>query len=208
MKSGVLILAVLLVVALSPLWGGGSGLYPWPTNWSFGGVASWSQPLIASGAALPAVGSGAAGDLFHLVDAASWTAYRHDGSGWVQQVASGSGGGGAGTTNHAGLSNLAFADSGHTGFASEPALNDHIADQVDPHGASTTFRERVTVGSGTADAFLWRIATGTVGIASYAALPAETATPPVASGVMVLWNDANTGKLRVHDGDNTWHDLW
>jgi len=199
---------VILISCLAtfPLCGGGSDLYPWPTNWSLGGLASWSLPIIASSAALPPVASGSIGEFFIVTDAASWTLYRNDGTDWVQLVASGTGSGG--TSDHSALSNLGFTESAHTGFASESALTDHIASQTDPHGASMTVSEGLTIGSGTADTFISRYATGTAMISYYIAIPYELATPTPASGVFTIWGDENTGKVRIHDGDATWRDLW
>lgn len=219
MRKNILLVVLILAIALSIRVSGpslavtGSGtLYPWPTFWSPGDVASWSQPLIASGAALPSVGSASVGDLFLKFDAASGTLYRHSGTAWVPA----GGGAGGGGTDHSALTKLDYANAGHTGFADATSTNAiaasltaHLASSTDPHGATETITSSLIVGSGTADTDIYRAGTGTVGIASYVAIPEVTATPTsLATGVMTLWNDPNTGKLRVRDGSGTWHNLW
>lgn len=164
-----------------------SELYPPPTNWSLGGVSSWSQPLIASGAALPAVASGAEGDLFILADVASWTTYRHDGSGWVQQVASGSGGGG--------------------GDVTQAEFDAHVASATDPHTATMTVTSTFTIGSGTADTAITRNGTDTIGLASYVVIIPNAATPTAVVATGTIWYDSNTNKARCYDG-SAWNDLW
>jgi hypothetical protein len=57
-----------------------------------------------------------------------------------------SGGGGGGTTNHALLSNLSYATSGHTGFASSADLTSHTGNTSNPH--STTRAQLGAAGSG------------------------------------------------------------
>ena len=94
LKLSIALLAVVLVAALMPIWAGGSAIYPWPTNYSLGGLASWSQPLLASGSSVPLVASLTIGDLYVVSDAASWTLYRRTGSTMIQMVASGTGGSG------------------------------------------------------------------------------------------------------------------
>lgn len=115
------------------LFSAGSELYPWPTDWSPGKLASWSQPLIASGTALPPVASASIGDLFFIHNDEWGTAplnfdsvlyIRRDIhtawngnpiiSTWTVLT-----GGSGGTTDHSGLTNLAFDDAAHTGFARE-----------------------------------------------------------------------------------------
>lgn len=61
----------------------GSDIYPAiATNaWSLAHLASITQRLVASGTSLPAVASGAAGDLFILRPPGTW--FRHDGSAWA-----------------------------------------------------------------------------------------------------------------------------
>lgn len=46
------------------------------------------------------------------------------------------GGGGGGTTNHAALSNLSYAASGHTGFASSSDLTTHTSNTSNPHNTT------------------------------------------------------------------------
>jgi hypothetical protein len=54
---------------------------------------------------------------------------------------------------------------------------------------------------------VYRFATGTVGIASYAYLTPITATPTGDIATGTLWYDANVNKLKVYDGAN-WQGLW
>lgn len=100
----------------------GSTMYPWPTDWSPGSLASWSQPLIASGSALPSPAIASTGDLIFLYDeprtATGSGIWRRDTvdsvATWVQV------GGPAtdqGVKNHSGLTELDYNSSGHTGFA-------------------------------------------------------------------------------------------
>jgi len=184
----------------------GSELYPPPTNLSVGGVASWSQPIIASGSALPNIASAADGDLFILTDAASWTVYRFATPTWIQQVASGSGGGG-GTTDHSALSNLDYGDSGHTGFVSTSTFEAHTASSTDPHGSDETITGTLTVGSGTADTQITRNGTGTIGLASYVVIIPNAATPSAIIATGTLWYDSNDNKLKCYDGA-AWNGLW
>lgn len=211
----VFIVGLLLLFFGSQLWAA-----PRPAQWSLAGVASWAQPLTASGTALPAVGSYTAGDLFAVYDPASWTIFRlSTGSEWIQLVASGTGGTGSGVTAHSELDELAFADSGHTGFASESAvdavdaalatvaadLSAHAADETDPHGDHPTYTDGLTLGAGTATGTIANIGTATVQISSYTRIVPETATP---TGALdgTIWYDENTKKFRGM-ADGTWVDL-
>lgn len=197
-----------------------------PANLSLKGIADWAivGGHISSGTgALPAVG--AVGERY--VDLSTPTApieYRSDGSNWRMI----SGGGGSGTSDHAGLLNLDFAGSGHTGFAASSDLDDyqpvasmagylidadldpyaldasvteHINDQIDPHGASMTISDSITVGDGeTADAYFERTGTSTMMIASYVVFPPTAATPTATIATGTLWYDSNENKLKVYTG--------
>lgn len=66
-----------------------SDLYPNP-SWSLGGIASWAQPRIASGAALPAIASGAQGDLFIQLATAPVLYIHHLGT-WTAMAGAGTG---------------------------------------------------------------------------------------------------------------------
>lgn len=96
-----------------------------PVQWSLAGLASWAQPLIASGAALPATSTYSTGELFMVFDTASGTIYRLTGGAWTPT--GGTGTGGTGTTVHSELTNLDFDSSGHTGFASSGAVVDAVS---------------------------------------------------------------------------------
>lgn len=199
-----LYVAILFCVACVQTWGAGSVTYPWPTNWSLGGLASWSQPLVASGTVLPSAGNGSAGDLYILIDGATMTWYRHDGSDF-KTMAGGSGGGG--TTDHAALTHLAYADAGHTGFASTTTVTNHMADTTDPHGATPEFSGGLILGSGTPDATITRTATSTLTLASYTVLVPTAATPTATIATGTLWYDSNVNKLKCYDG-SAWQALW
>jgi len=197
-----IVLAAALLAALAAP-SSASDVYPWPTNWSFGGIASWSQPRIASGAALPADASGTAGDLYILIDGASQTWYRHDGTNFISMTGSG----GGGTTDHSALDNLAYADSGHTGFASTTTVTDHIADTADPHGSAMSISGSLTVGNGTSDATITRTATSTLTLASYTVIIPTAATPTATIATGTLWYDSNANKLKCYDG-SAWQGVW
>lgn len=185
-----------------------------PANLSLKGIAEWVEigGHIASGTgALPAIASAGA----RYTDLSVATApvdYRSNGSSWVPVSGSGSG-----VSSHSELTGLDFASAGHTGFASsdsviavsasltdtiarvataESDLAGHLANQVDPHGASQTISESLTIGSGTADTFFRRYATGVAEIATWALITPSSASPTSpASGT--LWN-APDG-LRIYD---------
>ncbi len=194
-----------------------------PANLSLKGIADWAivGGHISSGTgALPAVG--AAGERYTDISTpTSPVDYRSDGSAW--RVISG-GSGGTGTSDHAALSNLDYAGSGHTGFAAASDLGDyqpvasmadyaldsnldaHTADQTDPHGASMTVSQSLVVGSGTAeDVYYERISTGVARIASFVVVPPE-ATAPASLATGTLWFNSGTGKLCVYTG-SAWADL-
>ena len=222
--------AVLFLVSALVIVGFGvsaSDLYPGPSTYDYLAVSNYAQPLIASGAALPLTASASIGELFLLTavgEPSLWRREDNGGATWTRIVG---GSGGGGTTDHSALSNLAFADSAHTGFASESEVNTvsaalatataalatvtadlstHTADRIDPHGATMTVSVGMTVGSGTPDCNVYAAGSGSVGIASYFFLAPETATPSDPAS-MTFWHDANTNKVRVWDGA-AWNDLW
>jgi len=71
--------AMIFIFIVSSL--GASDIYPTLTNRSWNGVASWAQPIVASGTALPNVASAATGDLFMLTTGPSL--YRLQGGAWA-----------------------------------------------------------------------------------------------------------------------------
>ena len=157
-----------------------------PANLSIKGVADWAiiGGHISSGTGtLPAVG--AAGERY--TDLSTPTApveYRSDGSAW--QAISGGG----------------------TDDGTAASLSAHISDQTDPHGASMTVSESIAVGTGDAeDAYISRLATGVVMIASYSYLPPTSATPSADIATGTIWYDSNVNKLKCYDG-SAWQDLW
>ena len=100
-----------------------------------------------------------------------------------------------------------IAGYGLTDAASTTALTDHTGDSTDPHGANMRVSESVTVGSGTGDAYVYRVATGVVGIASYGYIMPQAATPSAIIATGTLWMDSNENKLKCYDG-SAWHSLW
>jgi hypothetical protein len=123
------------------LWASGAfAVHNGPAEWSLRGVASWAQPLTASGSALPAAASYTAGDLFfvqatgmaspslyRLTSAGAWATVSADLSGYytktqVDATITAAIAADPGVATHSDLANLAYADSGHTGFASSGAL--------------------------------------------------------------------------------------
>lgn len=152
-----------------------------PATWTLQGVAEWSQKRIASGSALPATSSYSVGDLF-TVTSDPPILYRLQSGAWATMTGSVSGG------------------------ASDASLTAHIADQVDPHGATETISVSLQIGSGTPDTFFFRFATGTIGLATFVYIPPTSATP-TSPASFTLWGDSNTGKLRCYDG-SAWQNLW
>lgn len=203
MKKQLFALFLLLFVPIAAVYSGGSTLYPWPTDWSFTGIASWSQPLVASGTALPADANAHPGDIFILTATPTApTLWRRGASTW--HLMSGASTGGVST--HSLLLGLSFADSGHTGFNSAASHTLHVEGQTDPHGASMTVSQGITVGSGTADARIYRAAAGVVGIATYVLFLPDLATP-TSPATGTGWYDANVNKMKVFDG-STWQNCW
>lgn len=187
--------------------------YSVPSPISAYDVARWASRggFIASGTAAPsAVASEGALYVDNTV-ATQPTLYRY-GSGAWHIVA---GGGAGGVATHSELAGLSFADSGHTGFASEAALLAHIAtyglhvaDQSDPHGATMTVSQGLTIGDPTAtdSAYIDSPATGVVRIASYIQLIFATETPAISSKGVTLWADNASKCVYLHDGSN-WSNL-
>lgn len=100
-----------------------------------------------------------------------------------------------------------IAGYGLTDAASTTALTDHTNDTSDPHGADMIVSGSITVGSGVGDAYTYRVATGVVGIASYACIIPQAATPSATIATGTLWYDSNVNKLKCYDG-SVWNDLW
>lgn len=152
-----------------------------PATWTLQGVSVWAQKRIASGSALPAVASYSTGDFF-TVTSAPPVLYRLQGGAWATMTGSVAGG------------------------ASDASLTAHIADGLDPHGATMGISLWLQVGSGPMDARVSRVATGVVGIASYGYIVPMLATPTnPATGT--LWYDENTNKLKAFDGA-AWNAFW
>jgi hypothetical protein len=183
-KHSVLLLALFVVSAAIGL----CGTATVPLNLSPRGVADWAivGGWIGSGTgALPAVS--ATGSWYvDLSTATTPLAYRSNGASWIAISSTGTGG---------------------TATDSSASLSAHIADYEDPHGAAMTVSQSLSVGSGTADAYIERVASGTLLISSYTVIAPEAATPTNSLATGTLWYDSNTNKLRCYDG-TSWNDCW
>lgn len=206
-KQLVFVLMVVAIILFSAyqINASGSTGYPWPTDFSPGSIASWAQPLTASGSALPTYTDYYVGEWYvNLATAGSPSLWRRGATSWEMMAGAGSSGG---VSSHSLLTQLDYNSAGHTGFVSTSALLLHTASQTDPHGASMTVTEGITVGSGSVDAFAYRSATGTLTIASCAALIPMAATPTGDIATSTLWYDSNLNKLRCFDG-TAWQNLF
>ena len=153
-----------------------------PTDKSSNGIIAWVEANggIASGTAIP---TAVASEGAFYVDIATPTVpvlYRYTNGAWAMMSGVGVGGG------------------------DSASVTQHIAKTTDPHGADEVITNSLTMGTNP-DASIKRSATGTVMIASYVAVPAETAPPIPASNAATLWYDG--ASLKVSDGTN-WHEIW
>lgn len=84
----------------------------------------------------------------------------------------------------------------------------HVADQSDPHGATMTVSQGLTIGDPTAtdSAYIDSPATGVVRIASYIQLVFEDETPAISSEGVTLWADNASKCVYLHNGSN-WSNL-
>jgi hypothetical protein len=158
-------------------------------------VAAWANRggFIASGSAVPSAVASEGALYIDNTAATQPVLYRYGSGSWAVVA----GGGSGGVSTHSQLLGLSFAESGHTGFASESALNDHIADQIDPHGATMTVSQELTIGDPTAtdSACIDSPATGVVRIASNVAI---VANPEHADNAAAITAGLATGTL-YHD---------
>lgn len=138
---------VLFLLACSIV--GASELYPPNTDHSFDGLASWSQPRLASGSVTPPVASAADGDIFINIATPSQTVLQIKlNNAWRDILGGGEGTPGAtgpqgiqgdpgpigatgstglpGTTVHNALSDLDYANSGHTGFQPVSSMSEYL----------------------------------------------------------------------------------
>lgn len=158
--------------------------YP-PTRQTWSALASAAQPLTASGTALPAITGFSEGDLFALASTTPCL-YRLQSGAWV--IIAGGGGTGAGGVS---------TDTVIAYIASETILREaHVASQTDPHGASMTVTESLSIGSGPYDCFITRLKTGTISIASAGYFPPlDTAPEDPATGT--IYFDIPTNHLML-----------
>jgi len=103
-----------------------------------------------------------------------------------------------------------WALAGGSGGVSDEVFEAHVASQVDPHGATMTVSDNMTVGSGTKDAYIKRVGTATLEIASYIRIVDDAATPTwaLSSDTTVIWSNPNTASfpLKVYDGSQ-WYQI-
>lgn len=182
-NNSLLTLLVAFIVTISVVFG---QTYNYPSRFSGYDVAEWNMRggHIASGTFSP-TSVASEGALFYDISTPSVPIlYRYSSSGW--SLAGGSGGESASLSIE---------------------LEEHIADQIDPHGATMTVSQSVTIGSGTPDAFVEYNGTGTVLISSYTQFPFETTGPEtISSDAITLWADPASDTLRLHDGSE-WLDV-
>ncbi len=88
------------------------------------------------------------------------------------------------------------------------SLADHIADNYDPHGATMTISETLTVGVGSPTVTIDNPSEGVARVASYAQLVSVSAAPTsaLASDVITFWGDSASDTLMIHNG-NSWQNL-
>lgn len=166
--------------------------YSVPSPISAYDVAVWANRggFIASGSAVPsAVASEGALYIDNTV-ATQPILYRYGSGSWAVVA----GGGSGGVSTHSQLLGLDFADSGHTGFASEAALDEHIADQIDPHGASMTVSQEITIGDPTATQTVY-IDSPSNGVARIVGKWLITDTPEYADNAAAISGGLATGTL-------------
>jgi hypothetical protein len=156
---------------------------PRPSQWSLAGVASWAQPLTASGTELPTLpnASYTIGDLFIKYDSASGTIFRASGSAWLPLAPSASGGGASITLP---LSQAQGGTGGNSSSTARTALDVYSKAESEALASGT--------GSGTGS--------GTV-IASGSVLPA-TSTAEVGD-LFLLTDSATTALYRVETNGAT-----
>jgi len=189
-----LILSLVLIAASLAIASFGQS-YSVPSPISAYDVAVWANKggFIASGSAAPSAVASEGALYIDNTIATQPTFYRYGGGAW-QLV---SGGGGSGVSTHSLLLGLDFASSGHTGFASETAINDHIADQEDPHGATMSVSEELLIGdpAATYTGSINLLSSGVVQIASNVAI---VANPEHADNAAAITAGLATGTL-YHD---------
>lgn len=193
-KRNNLILSLVLIAASIAFAAFGQS-YSVPSPISAYDVAAWANRggFIASGTAAPSAVASEGALYIDNTIATQPTFYRY-GSGAWQLV---SGGGGSGVSTHSLLLGLDFASSGHTGFASETALTDHVADQEDPHGASMSISEELLIGDPAAT-YTVGITVPAAGLMQIASNVSIIANPLYADNAAAITGGLATGTL-YHD---------
>ena len=142
--NNLIIIVLVFVVATVATW---AQSYPLP-DLSPKDISEWviAGGQIASGSAEP---TGVASEGALYIRTATPTApvlYRYDSSDWQELSSSG---GGSGVATHSELTNLDFDSAGHTGFNSAASFTEHTDTYIDPHGATMTVTQEISIGSGT-----------------------------------------------------------
>lgn len=165
-------------------------------------LAIWANRggFIASGSAIPTEPAQIGALYVNDDDPDEPKMYRYGAAGWSLVA------GGGGVSTHSQLLGLDFATSGHTGFASESAINEHIADQIDPHGATMTVSQEITIGDPEASAtvFLDNPASGVARIAGKLIITDEL-TP--ASGTIEPYAKFHRVATMTLADPDTWTDV-
>ena len=182
--------------------------YNFPTYQSGHDIAEWNMRggHIASGSFTPSAVASEGALFYDISTPTTPLLYRYSGGVWAVAGGSGGSGGSADTAtittaievNAASITlNIASIS------ANTSDLAEHEATQIDPHGASMTLTEDLTIGGGTPDAFVSYNGTGTVKIASYVQIPFESTMPvTVSSDTLTLWANEASKTLQLHDGSN------
>ncbi len=216
-RNNLIILSFVLVISLTISLFAQS--YSVPSPISAYDIAAWANKggFIASGSALPSAVASEGALYIDNTNATQPMLYRRGASAWYLVA-----GGGSGVATHSLLEGLSFAESGHTGFASEAALNNqiasfdahvatfdlHIASQTDPHGATMTISQELKIGDPLATAVV-NIDSPSVGIfriASYVQLIYADSAPALSSSAVTIWADNASKCVYLHDG-SSWANL-
>lgn len=167
-------------------------------------LAIWANRggFIASGTAAPSASASEGALYINNTVATQPILYRYGSGSWAVVAGSGSGG----VSTHSQLLGLDFAESGHTGFASESALNEHIATQTDPHGATMTVSQELTIGdpAATQTAYIDSPSEGLLRLASDVYIVGEL-TP--ASGTIEPYAKFHRVATMTLSSPDTWTDV-
>lgn len=165
-------------------------------------LAIWANRggFVASGSAIPTEPAQIGALYVNDDDPNEPKMYRYGSAGWALVA------GGGGVSTHSQLLGLDFATSGHAGFASESALNEHIATQTDPHGATMTVSQELTIGdpAATQTAYIDSPSEGLLRLASDVYIVGEL-TP--ASGTIEPYAKFHRVATMTLSSPDTWTDV-